>query len=109
MVADAFDGSIDFASPSGYTETAHTQGDSQAYVFTLPADLATFIGTGTVDFDAVGDGSTSQWAPGGVIAMTFSRGQATIDIEYTYTPIPEPATLLLAGFGAALLLGRRKR
>jgi hypothetical protein len=104
-----FDGTIDFAGTSGYTEPAYTQGDSQVYVFTLPADLTAFIGTGMVDFNAVGNGAASQWAPNGVVAMNFSRGQATVQVEYTYTPIPEPGLIAVMAAGATALVLRRKR
>jgi hypothetical protein len=109
VIADAYDGTFDFGGPSGYTESPYTQSDSQLYIFTLPADLLPFIGTGTVDFSAIGDGAASVWPPNGVSGGTFSLGQATVGVEYTYTPIPEPATVVLCGLAALGLLIRRRR
>ncbi|MBN1918563.1 MAG: PEP-CTERM sorting domain-containing protein [Verrucomicrobia bacterium] len=109
VVADAFDGAIDFAGPSGYMEPGYTQSNSQVFVFTLPGELSPFIGTGTVDYNATGNATASQYAPNNVVAMNFSFGQATIDVEYTYTPIPEPATLSILGAAGLLLGWLRKR
>jgi hypothetical protein len=109
VVADPFDGVVDYAGPSGYTEPANTQSDSQIYVFTLPGDLAAFIGSGTVDFSAIADATATIYPPNGVISATYSLGEATIEVEYLYTPIPEPGLLALAAGGAIALRLRRRR
>jgi hypothetical protein len=106
----AYDGTFDYGGTSGYTETPFDVTDDNVFTYTLTLDLAPFIGTGTVDFDAVADATATVYPANGVVCGTYSYAQATIEVVYDYTPVPEPATMCLAGIGAvALLLRKRKQ
>lgn len=102
----AFDGVMDFAGASGYTDPGVSQADAQDYILTAPGDLAPFIGLGTTDYYvAAAVASSSISAPNGMVAMTSSYAGASLTVEYTY--IPEPATLGLLALGGLALIRRR--
>ncbi|MCC7409271.1 MAG: choice-of-anchor E domain-containing protein [Phycisphaeraceae bacterium] len=102
----SFDGVLDFAGASGYTDPGVAQGDIQVYVLTNPGDLAPFIGLGTTDYYvAAALASSSISGPNGLVAMTSSYAGASLTVEYTY--IPEPATLGLLALGGLALIRRR--
>ena len=45
----------------------------------------------------------------GQMALTMMQTYGDVTVVYNYTPIPEPATASLAGFGLLLLLRRRRQ
>jgi len=79
-------------------------------VFSNPAYLSPFVGTGTVDFDGLSSVVTNDLNPPLDLALQIN---ATGTITYTYAPIPELPTVFLfgmAGFAlAALQLSGRPR
>jgi len=105
----AYDGTFDYGGTSGDTETPFDVTDDDVFTYTLTVDLAPFIGTGTVNFDAVADATATIYGANGVVCGTYSYAQATVEVVYDYTPIPEPATITLLGLGALALLWRKRR
>lgn len=75
--------------------------------FTMPGDLAQFVGPGFLNFDASANGS---------FTFTTNTGNATVDgstkasakIEVTYY-VPEPSSLLLLAVGLTAVAIRRRR
>jgi hypothetical protein len=106
----AFDGILDYAGASGKTVQFVNEARTDNYVYTTPADLAKFVGTGSLVYDLVyGADATAEVTMGGSGANTFmsrSYAGAGATVEYVYTPVPEPMTLGLLGLGG-LLLRRR--
>jgi hypothetical protein len=102
----AFDGLVDYAGTSGGTVQYGVLTDSALHTYTGAADLAAFIGTGSIMYDAAGTGYVSMGISGGNSAMkSASFAGATVTVDYIYT-VPEPMTLGLLGLGG-LLLRRR--
>jgi hypothetical protein len=106
----AFDGSIDFAGASGF---AATQTLTVTGSLTDPAagSLADFTVPGTIDFIASALATSAVTGSGQFVSQTISKASASLAVEYTYAPIPEPAqlTALLAGVSTGWVLLRRRR
>ncbi len=75
----------DFMGPAGLTVTGLSGEDIQSATFTDPADLALFLGTGTVVFDvaAAGDSSGTQ-DTGNVFFEFFTQASATVTVTYQF-------------------------
>ncbi len=84
--------------------------DTANGTYTLPADLNLFIGTGTLILP--GYTQTSEQIIGGganIGVSLFTVAGATVQVVYTYAPVPEPTTLSLFALGGALWLLRPRR
>jgi hypothetical protein len=84
--AQAFDGSIDFAGPSGHDFGSKTATGQNTLTLSDPASLASFTGTGSVTLSEQG-GATSQATGGGnLMAWITSTSSAQVTVVYHYTP-----------------------
>jgi len=83
-------------------------GSADDMVMGSPAELADFIGNGTIDADVAGAGSFVFFGATDVsFQITNFMALGTVTVEYTYNLIPAPSGLaLLMGVGLA---GRRRR
>jgi hypothetical protein len=83
----AFDGVIDFGGTSGVTHPNLDIMDGQALVLPLsPANLATFVGAGTVTFNAAASGNSVVLGPGNVISQFMTMAGANVRICYQFLP-----------------------
>ncbi len=82
--ADAFDGAIDFDGPSGGTFTGLTATLNDTQVFTSPADLALFTGTGTLDFPVSATGRSTASGAGNLILNFRTDAGAKLTVTYTF-------------------------
>lgn len=101
---DPFDGAIDFGSGSGrtYEHTAFAQTTVEL------TDLSSFIGSGDITIPAMASGK-SEGSGGGNLALSFTtEALAEVAIEYRFTAMPEPATLLLVLPAMAIVCRRRR-
>jgi uncharacterized repeat protein (TIGR01451 family) len=80
---EIFDGTIDFAGPSGMSFPDLNGSDSVTATFTDPADLAVFIGTGTSPFSVDALATSAAAATGGNIELVFTT-LASAEINVTY-------------------------
>ena len=78
--------------------------DTEAVTITAPADLAAWIGPGTITLEAFTNFSVSE-DPAGVIDFG-AGGTVRYTVTYEYNVVPAPGTALLLG---ALVIGRRRR
>lgn len=70
-------------------------------VYTSAAVLAEFTGTGTIVLPA--STFTQTWIGyqgGNTLASQVTYAELTGSVTYTYTPVPEPSTIVLLGIGA---------
>ncbi len=74
-----------------------------------PGSLSDYVGTGTYTINAATLVASGASGAGVQYAVTVMQTFGELEVTYTYTPIPEPATAGLAGLGALLLLRRRRR
>jgi hypothetical protein len=89
---------------SGEIDFVHG-GDNPAFfaidsVFSNPADLGVFVGTGTVDFNGLSSVVTNDKNAAPDLALQIN---AMGSITYTYIAVPEPASGLLVGMAGFLL------
>ncbi len=87
-------------------QTKSISGMATPVVYSSPAELLPFVGTGTVAVVASGSAVSSFTSSSGNglgRATTFASGVATI--TYRFTPIPEPASVVLMGVGGVVLVG----
>lgn len=77
---------------------------------TINSDLATFIGYDTYSGSAYLRASQSTDSDAGISSMVTASGSANFSVTYyfNYTPVPEPNTLALLGFGGIAMLIRRR-
>ena len=83
-----YDGSPDFAGASGAIEQGHTVGSTTSAQLGDAADLAAFIGTGTVAVPIAAIGTSSLDGPGNLLATLLAQAGATATVSYTYLPLP---------------------
>jgi len=105
----AFDGVVDYGGTSGGTIVYDLLTDSGEYIYTAAGDLAKFIGLGDVVYDGVATAYVTMGLTGGNSASkSVSLVGASVSVEYTYTPVPEPATVGLLSLGGLLVVRRRR-
>ena len=104
-----FDGTITFSGPSGRTYTGlYDAVVEQRSLSTLNNDLSRFIGTGTVAFPVTSRAQSSVHGPGNLIAQFETFAAADVTVVYGFSPVPEPATIVLLAMATALVRGRRR-
>ena len=106
----AFDGTIDFGGSSGFN---FTQDITTSGIFTnsSAATLAQYTGLGMIDFTGTATATSSVTGSGAFVSQTISKASASLGLEYTFTPIPEPSTCALiiglAAFGCVTFRRRK--
>lgn len=101
---EAFDGSIDFAGLSGDAAFDLTQSFSESVTWTMPMDLAAFVGMGTISYNYNALGTSSATGGAAVIAQLNTRSGVELLITYNYTDnTPPPVTTVSAPSSVALL------
>lgn len=84
----AFDGTLDFAGPSGANPGAVLESaSSSASIPPPPADLALFVGPGNITFPARAQAITSSSGSGNVVTGIATRAAANIVVQYTFLPL----------------------
>lgn len=87
----AFDGHLDFAGLSGITyQVQDTVWNSTALY--LGSNLADFVTSSLIDFTSIASSSTQASTPANGVGSVTTKAAATLNVEYSYSPIPEPAT-----------------
>ena len=113
--ASSFDGAIDFAGTSGVTYSGLMAMANNSATLSSAADLALFTGLGDVATGLSAVGASTATGSGNLITMFQTLAGASATVSYTYdaldTGIPEPASwaLMIAGFGGAGAMLRRRR
>jgi len=92
-VLGGYDGTTDFTGSSGITFPRRTSSITQTANVTDPMDLANFIGTGSVVYQAVATGTATSQGPGNFQISVLTTGSADITVRYFY----EPSTALTPG------------
>jgi hypothetical protein len=108
-----FDGIADYSGTDSYANSWAPTPAPTTLVYTAPADLAYFTGSGTAGLDAsavVPDmGFTIITSGGNVHAMVTTTAGVTATVTYDFTPVPEPCALVLLGIGAISLFAYARR
>ena len=100
----AFDTAIDFAGPSGGSSVGLTDMFSESMTWTMPMDLAAFVGMGTISYNFNALGTSNASGAGNLIAQLNTRAGAELLITYNYTDnTPPPVTTVSAPSSVALL------
>jgi hypothetical protein len=104
--ASAFDGVIDFGGTSGnsyigLSGSASNSGSS--------GNLALFTGSGNILLPVSAAGTSSASGAGNLITQFSTTAGADASVTYTYTAVPEPSTIALAGLGLIALVGLARR
>lgn len=106
--ASAFDGVIDFGGTSGNTFDDLAGDAMDMVVLTDPADLALFVGLGTISLPVSAAGASTATGAGNIVSQFSTFAGAGAEILYTYKPVPEPTSIALIGLGVAGVLASRR-
>jgi hypothetical protein len=86
-----FDGTIDFAPPSGITHANLVANDTEIFNAPPPlSDLILFTGTGTVSLPVEAIATSNATGPGNVVYQFTQQATATLEVCYIYTPNTPP-------------------
>ena len=101
----ASDGSDDFAGPGGWTSPGQAATGQTNLTLKDQADLARFLGTGTLalGLDSTGSGYLSG-TTADLLAQLQARGGAQVEVRYTYLP-NDPDTISVGAGEVATLSG----
>jgi hypothetical protein len=81
----AFDGVIDFAGTSGILRSGIALSDSAGVSVPLtPANLATFVGNGVVNWSGMAAGNSFVTGPGNVLSQFLTRASGVVTVCYDY-------------------------
>ncbi len=80
----AYDGTIDYAGPSGAIISGLTQTDSASTLQTASADSGPFVGTGTVPISVSGQVSVTESGPANLEMLTQTTAGAQVTLNYQY-------------------------
>lgn len=107
-----YDGAFDFDGTSGLTEDDLSASDEDSATYTDAADLALFLGAGTLDLPVFAVGTSSATGPGNVAQFFDTFAGASINVTYNYTEnttsVPEPGmTLGMLALGGGMMAKRK--
>jgi hypothetical protein len=106
VILGAYDGALDYAGTSGTILATYSDADNMQY--TIGYDFSRFLGTSNVIFSVLAEAVADHIAkPANSSADLLTTGQASVTVTYDYSPVPEPATIVVLSI-AGLFLRRRK-
>ena len=82
-----YDGSLDFAGPSGGIDPNLTASSGERSG-TFSGDLAAFVGDGTVDLPIASSSTATVNGPGNMQLGMLTQAGAVVTVSYTYQPLP---------------------
>ncbi len=82
--ASAYDGISDYAGTSGITFASRTSSGTKSLKITSSADLAAYIGTGTLSLDVLMQATSNSTGGGNLLTQITSSGSADVTIIYKY-------------------------
>jgi len=104
-----YDGLVDYAGTSGFT-VSDTNGATNVHLTFTGADMASYIGTGTLPLAVSSYADFSGGFTGGNGSFINTQNFNTAaTVTYDYTPTPIPAAAWMFGSGLVGLVGIRRR
>lgn len=83
--ASAYDGLMDFAGASGVTFSIRTATGTEELTVTNAADLAAYVGSGSLQLTVMPQAASSASGGGNMVAQISSSGGAAVTVTYVYT------------------------
>ncbi len=113
LQASAFDGNLDFGGSSGAGFAPRTVTGTHSLVLTSNADLAPYLGTGSIPVTMHADGTASITGASNLAALTSSISSAQVAVIYHYIPsnrlVPGSYTIIQTVQPAHYLDGQESR
>lgn len=107
--ASTYDGTTDYAGTSGISYTGGNATDTESETLTSGSDMSKYIGTGAVTFFFESQMYTSITGSSYSSNATNTDFYFTYEVVYTYTAVPEAASLGILSVSALALLARRRK